>query len=187
MAIETPTYKIVKKEKIFELREYNSYIIAKVQVKAKKYDEATTMGFRLLADFIFGNNTKKTKISMTAPVIQQQDSSEKIAMTTPVTVESIKNCIYTISFTMPKKYSLKDLPIPNNKDVSFEEIQAFKAAVIRFSGFVNEKTNLEKTEELKNWLKKNKIQPQGNFQTARYDPPWTPWFLRRNEVVVQIK
>jgi hypothetical protein len=187
MAVEIPTYKILKKEKEFELRKYNGYIIAKVKIKAKKYNEANVMGFRLLADFIFGNNTNKAKISMTSTVIQEEDSSEKIAMTAPVTVESLNNHIYTISFIMPKKYTLEDLPKPNNKEVSFEEIHSYEAAVIRFAGFVNEKTILEKTDELKNWLKKQKIKPLGNFKTARYDPPWTPWFIRRNEIIVPVE
>lgn len=186
MAIEIPKYKLIKKDGQFELREYSDLIIAKVKVNAQQYNEATSTGFRLLADFIFGNNTKNTKISMTAPV-GQEIPSEKIAMTAPVKVESLKEHTYVVSFTMPRRYTLESLPIPNNKEVTIEKIPSHTAAVLRFSGFVNERTLAEKTDELRAWITKQKITPQGIFSLARYNPPWTLWFLRRNEVMVSVK
>jgi hypothetical protein len=186
MAIEIPKYKVIKKEGSFELREYNDFIIAKVEVNAKNYDEAANTGFKLLADFIFGNNTKRAKISMTAPVGEEEISSEKIAMTAPVKVEAVTEHTYVISFTMPKRYSLENLPVPNNKAVTFEKIPSHKVAVLRFSGFVNERILKKKTNELQTWITEQKINPQGNFSSARYDPPWTLWFLRRNEVIVSV-
>ncbi len=187
MAIEIPKYNVIEREGSFELREYNDVIIAKVEVNAKRYDEAATTGFKLLADFIFGNNTKRAQIAMTAPVGEEEVSSEKIAMTAPVKVEAVKEHTYVISFTMPKHYSLENLPVPNNKAVAFEKIPSHKVAVLRFSGFVNERTLKKKRKELQTWITEQKIHPQGNFSSARYDPPWTFWFLRRNEVMISIK
>jgi hypothetical protein len=174
MAIQTPEYKVIKKEGSFELREYSDFIIAKVEVHAKKYDEAANRGFKLLADFIFGNNTKKVTISMTAPVGEEE-------------ISAVKDHTYVISFTMPKHYSLENLPVPNNKAVTFEKIPSHKVAVIRFSGFVNERTIKKKRNELETWITEQRVNPQGNFSSARYDPPWTLWFLRRNEVMVSVR
>lgn len=185
MAIEIPKYKVLKKERNFEIRQYNAYITASVEVNEKSYSAATNQGFRYIADYIFGNNTKKSSISMTAPVLQEEkSSSEKIAMTSPVSTAKSKN-IYIISFVMPSKYTLETLPLPNRK-VVLTKVPTFKAAVISFSGLVNEKIITKKTEELKNWVKEQKLKGTNLIQTARYDPPWTLWFLRRNELIMKI-
>ena len=186
MAIEIPTYKVIKTEGKIELREYAGYITASVTIEAKDYSSATNTGFRLVADYIFGNNIKKNKIAMTAPVLQEgKDVSEKIAMTAPVTTIQQKN-VYTISFVMPKQYSIETLPVPNNKQVTLKKVPSFKSAVLTFSGFVNEKILEEKKKKLEGWMKKNGLRSTGTIQTARYDPPWTPWFLRRNEVALKL-
>lgn len=186
MAIEIPKYKVINKEGKFELREYAGYITASVDVEAKDYGNATNIGFRFVADYIFGNNTKRDKIAMTAPVLQEgQSISEKIAMTVPVTTSQQKN-VYTISFVMPNKYTLDTLPIPNNKQVTLHKIPAFKSAVLTFSGFVNEKIIKDKTQQLEEWIEKKKLKSIGAIQTARYNPPWVPWFLRRNEIIMRI-
>jgi hypothetical protein len=87
---------------------------------------------------------------------------------------------------MPKRYSLENLPVPNNTAVTFEKVPSHKVAVLRFSGFVNDRNLKKKTNELQTWITEQKINPQGNFSSARYDPPWTLWFLRRNEVIVSV-
>lgn len=187
MAIETPKYRILKKEGKFELREYEEFVTAQVQIKEDSYDRATQEGFKLLAGYIFGGNKKRTSISMTSPVVSEQSSiSEKIAMTAPVQIENINKDSYIISFVMPKHYTLQSLPIPDNNMVTFKLNSSSKIAVIRFSGFVNDKTISKKTTELKKWLEKEKLKTKGKYQTARYDPPWTPWFLRRNEILIKI-
>lgn len=186
MAIETPKYKVLKKEGNCELRQYDAYITASVEVGGKDYSAATNQGFGYIADYIFGNNTKKDSISMTAPVLQEaKPVSEKIAMTAPV-VTTKNEHVYKISFVMPSKYTLRTLPQPNNHKVVLTEVPSFRAAVLSFSGFVNEKTINKKTEELKNWIKEQKIKTTGLVQTARYNPPWTLWFLRRNEIIMQV-
>jgi ATP-dependent Zn protease len=186
MAIEIPKYKVLKKEGKCELRQYDAYITASVDIKGKDYDAATNQGFSAIADYIFGNNTKKDSISMTAPVLQEtKAASEKIAMTAPVVTTKNEN-VYKISFVMPSKYTLKTLPRPNNDEVILTEVPSFKAAVITFSGLVNEKTISRKTEELRKWIEREKLKTTGLIQTARYDPPWTLWFLRRNEIITEV-
>jgi len=172
MAIEIPKYKVLKKERNFEIRQYNAYITASVEVNEKDYSAATNQGFRYIADYIFGNNTKKSSISMTTPVLQEE--------------ESVSENTYKISFVMPSKYTLETLPLPNNHKVVLTKVPTFRAAVISFSGLVNEKIITKKTEELKNWVKKQKLKNTELIQTARYNPPWTLWFLRRNEIIMQI-
>lgn len=186
MPIETPKYKVLKKEKNYELRQYNSYITASVLINERDYDKATNQGFGYLADYIFGNNTKKVNISMTAPVLlETQFESEKIAMTTPVITSKNKNT-YKISFVMPSKYGMKTLPQPNNKSVTISEIQSFKAVAITFAGTVNKKIISTKTNELKKWAIDQKLKSTNIIQVAQYNPPWTLWFLRRNEVIMRL-
>jgi hypothetical protein len=187
MAIEIPQYTVLKKEKKFEQRQYKGYIKAEVTIKNESYDKASREGFRIIADFIFGNNTKRQKISMTAPVMQNIKPSEIIAMTAPVNVNLLSNNTYNISFIMPSKYSLKTLPIPNNKKINIIEVESFKAAVLSFSGFVNKGIITIKKVELENWIKNENLISTGEIDIARYNPPWTPWFLRRNEIVMHIK
>lgn len=186
MAIETPKYKVLKKEKKYEIRQYDTYITASVEIEEKDYDKATSRGFGYIADYIFGNNTKKASIVMAAPVMQDSKPvSEKISMTAPV-VTTKENNVFRISFVMPSKYSLKNLPQPNNNEVTLTEVPSFKAAVISFSGLVNKKTIDANTEELKTWIKVNKLKSKNLVQVARYNPPWTLWFLRKNEIIMQL-
>lgn len=186
MAIEIPKYKVIKKEGKFELREYEEYIMASVTINATDYYSATNSGFRIVADYIFGNNFKRDKIAMTAPVFQEkEDKSEKITMTAPVTTSQEKNA-YTISFVMPKQYSIEELPTPNNRAVRLHKVPDFTSAVLTFSGILNEKILAEKTQKLEDWIKKKGLKSIGTIQAARYDPPWTPGFLRRNEVSLKL-
>jgi ATP-dependent Zn protease len=186
MAIEIPKYKVIKREGNCELRQYDTYITASVEVNGKDYNIATSQGFRYLADYIFGNNTKRSNISMTAPVLQEEKPvSEKITMTAPVSIIKGENT-YKISFVMPNKYTLETLPLPNNSKVILTKVSTFKAAVISFSGLLNEKIITKKTEELKKWIKLQKLKDTNVIQIARYNPPWTLWFLRRNEILINL-
>lgn len=187
MAIETPRYRVMKKEGNIEVRDYFGYILASVDIDESNYDAATNQGFSEIADYIFGNNSKKDKVAMTAPVIQEEKNiSERIAMTAPVTTSRSKNT-YTVSFVMPSKYSMDTLPRPRNQRVVLKNVSPFRAAVITFSGFVNKSIIDKKTEELNAWIKQNDLVSTGSAQVARYNPPWTLWFLRRNEIMIKVK
>lgn len=186
---EEPDYKLIKKTKNIEVRWYAPTLIAQVAVQGSR-DAAISSGFRKLADFIFGNNKSSTqkgaseKISMTTPVIQQ--ANEKIAMTTPVVQQGNANQ-WTVHFVMPKKYTLKTLPKPNNKDISIQTTKPYKAIVIRFSGLSSQRNLRKHLSKLDDYIKNNGIKTLGQPIYAFYNPPWTLPFLRRNEIMYKLK
>jgi hypothetical protein len=181
-----PEYRVVKQDGNIEVREYDGYITAYVDV-ASDFNGAVYSGFMKLFNYISGNNTNRSKIKMTVPVTEEQVSaSEKIPMTAPVTSEKVSGDVYRISFIMPPGYTLDTLPVPGDKDVKFQKLEPFKAAVITFSGRLNDNLMNKKTEEFKQWLGKNGLQPQSNYISAQYNPPWIPGFMRKNEIIVEI-
>lgn len=190
MAIEEPDFTLIKKDKPFELRAYAPMIVAEVEVSGGM-KEASNRGFRLIADFIFGNNTASdgdsSKISMTAPVTMEAQS-EKISMTAPVTMEQNNEAdSWRVHFVMPSEYSMETLPKPNNSRVNIREVAPQDYAVIRFSGFTGDKKVAKKTQELLDWMQQMNLTPIGTPELARYNPPITPPFFRRNEVMVRYK
>ena len=185
VAVEQPEFAVLDVEGAIQIRQYQPSIIAKTVVASGDMDSASNEGFRRIASFIFGNNTAKRKIAMTAPVTSSEERSEKIAMTTPVSTQGVSGN-FVIAFTMPSSYTLETLPQPNDERVKIEQLPAKKMAVIRFSGTWTQKHFDEKTAELQNWLSENELQPKGEIIFARYDPPWIPWFMRTNEVQIEI-
>lgn len=185
IAIEEPEYSLIEQSEEFELRSYAPMIVAETLVPGSM-DAASSQGFRRIADYIFGNNTAATgnneKISMTAPVTMAPQS-EKISMTAPVSLERTEGR-WRVQFVMPRQYTLDALPRPNNPAVTLREVPAKNFAVIRFSGFAGEKKVAAKTAKLLEWLDGRAIEPVGMPVLARYNPPWTLPFLRRNEVMV---
>lgn len=181
-SIESPDYEVLNANEGYELRQYSPYLIAEVKVFAA-YDDATNEGFRKVADYIFGNNNKGSDIAMTTPVVQEE--SEVIAMTTPVVQEGSEGD-YLIYFVMPKKYSKSTLPKPNNPDVKIKEIGERKVAVLTFSGWFTEEKGQGKLSELKRLLEADGLDSSGKYSFARYNPPWTPPFMSRNEVWIEL-
>jgi len=180
--VERPDYKVIQSQKNIEIRQYDPMIIAEVEIEGNRKD-AINDGFRIIADYIFGNNSVEQVISMTAPV--QQKENQKIAMTAPVQQE-LKGKLWRISFVMPSKYSMESLPVPNNNSVHLKEVLAKKFAVIEFSG-TNSNENLNEHEnQLMNYVEANKIKIIGSPKYAFYNAPWTLPFLRRNEVMFEI-
>lgn len=187
MSVEQPEYKVLKNDGPFETRQYTGYVLAQVDVEAD-FDESLNRGFRVLADYIFGNNRVRKKIAMTVPVTEEIVSvSEKIQMAAPVTSESLGAGVYRVSFTMPREYILDRLPEPVNKNIRFREVMGHKVAVLRFSGHSHEKRTLEMISELAAWMDRNGLRRKSDFRLARYDPPWVPGFMRRNEVMADIE
>jgi len=191
MAIEEPKYNLIEKSGKLELRAYEPMIIAEVSVDGSM-DSASGRGFRLIADYIFGNNTANDgdyeKISMTAPVTMevQPKESEKIAMTTPVTMAQ-EGEQWRMHFVMPAEYTMQTLPKPNNPQVNVREIPEQNYAAIRFSGFSGAAKVDRKTKELLAWMTEKGLEPIGTPELARYNPPITPPFFRRNEVLIQYR
>ena len=180
--VEKPDYKVIQSEQNIEIRQYEPMIIAEVEVNGKRED-AIGDGFRLLADYIFGNNTVQQVISMTAPV--QQKENQKIAMTAPVQQQSTGKS-WQMSFVMPSKYSMDSLPVPNNNRVRLKEILTKKFAVIEFSGTNSNENVTEHENQLINYIEANQIKINGSPNYAFYNPPWSLPFLRRNEVMIEI-
>ena len=181
--VEKPDYKVVQYEQNIEIRQYKPMIIAEVEVDGKRED-AIRDGFRLLADYIFGNNMVEKVISMTAPV--QQKENKKIAMTAPVQ-QQLTGKLWKISFVMPSKYSMDSLPVPNNNRVRLKEILAKKFVVIEFSGTNSTENVKEHENQLINYIEGNQIKIIDSPKYAFYNAPWTLPFLRRNEVMIEIK
>ncbi|MBU3632449.1 heme-binding protein [Polynucleobacter sp. es-GGE-1] len=187
MAIEEPKYSVLEKAPPFELRSYAPMILAEVQVEGD-LDEASGQGFRLIAAYIFGQNQVSEKIAMTTPVAveEQPAKSAKIAMTTPVNIES-KAGQWVVSFVMPSEYTMETLPKPLNSKVQIRQIPAVKRAVITFSGFYNSQKVAERVLELEEWMKTHNLSANGSPKFARYNPPWTLPFMRRNEIMIDVR
>jgi effector-binding domain-containing protein len=189
--IEQPPYTVVEKRDGYEIRQYEPQLAAEVTVDGT-FTAATNRGFRQLADYIFGNNsvqdTKSESIAMTSPVIEQEgdNSSAPIAMTSPVVERSSEAGKRVITFVMPSQYTMETLPRPNNEDVKIIEIPARRCAALRFSGNMDDDRAEKKKAELVALLDRDGIAHTGPPMLAQYNPPWTPPFMRRNEVLIAL-
>jgi hypothetical protein len=182
---EGPKYKVQDREANFEIRQYSPYIVAQISIEGN-YDESSGDAFRILAGYIFGKNKGNKKLSMNSPVESKQEPS-KIAMTSPVTMNQSRNN-FTMSFSMPSKYTLKELPEPLDSRIKFREIKEKIVAVHRFSWLSSKDKNDKKAKELRQWLKKSdKYTYKNTYSYAGYNPPWTIPFLRRNEVLIPLQ
>jgi len=189
MATEEPKFKSIEKSGHFELRLYEPMIVAETRVQGT-LEEASSAGFRLIAGYIFGANISRAgssaeKIAMTAPVTVEQ-TPQKIPMTAPVGIEG-NDGYWRVHFVMPSSYTMATLPIPNDTRVTLREIPAQKTAVIGFSGFAEEEKVQRKTAELQEWMKERGLEAVSTPQLARYNPPWTLPFLRRNEILINYR
>ncbi len=183
--VEQAEYTVVRKNKNYEVRTYPRHIVAQATLSGD-YTGAMNSGFSIVAGYIFGGNTKKEKIAMTAPVVEKAGISEKIAMTAPVVVAGDEGS-RTISFGIPKGYTLETLPVPNDKRVQIVEIPEKNFAVARFYGYRNSSMIEKATKELKEKLVEDKIEIVGSPSYAGYNAPGTPPWMTRNEVLIEIK
>jgi hypothetical protein len=207
---ETAEFEVIKKEKNIEIRNYQEYIVAEVEVEGTR-KEAAKKGFWILAKYIFGKNSVEEKIAMTSPVFQskksdkfinQQDlenldlideidnksevKSEKIAMTSPVSQIQKDDKKWLIQFKMPKKYSLNNLPKPINNKINFKKIAAKKVVSITFSGLWSDEKFQKNKEKLIEFAAQNQLKLINQEVISYYDDPFTlPW-NRRNEIIWQI-
>ncbi len=193
MAYEEPKHRVIEMTGAFEIREYAPSIVAEVEVEGDR-SEAASKGFRALAGYIFGGNKSTQKIAMTAPVTQEQQAptSEKIAMTAPVTQTSQPATAdgplkWRVTFTMPNQYTLENLPKPNDANVKLTVQPGEKRATIRFSGFSTVDNLAKHRALLETFVTERKIEVTGPYTVAFYNDPFTlPW-NRRNEWWVTIK
>ena len=207
MATEEPAYTVLTQMDSFELRRYEVQLVAQTWVTGDQ-DAASRAGFKILADYVFGNNTapsgESSKISMTAPVKMQSeamqskamqskamqpenkkgsDDSQKIAMTAPVSMQQADGK-WHVQFTMPSQYTMQTLPKPNNPDIEIMEVRAQTYGVIKFSGLAGSKKVAAQTDQLQTWMQAQNLKITGVPELARYNPPWTLPFMRRNEVMI---
>lgn len=183
MAIEEAKYSVLLKEQKFELREYEPHIIAETIVSGD-FEKVGSQAFDRLFKYITGNNQSSEKIAMTAPVTQEVEG-EKIAMTSPVGQQQ-SNGNWAISFMMPASYTLDTIPQPKDPKVNLRQIPTRHMAVVRYSGTWSEKRYLINKNKLEAWIMKNHFSIKGEPIWARYNPPFMPWFLRRNEILIHI-
>ena len=167
--IEEPAFKLVAKDGAFEVRDYAPMIVAEVAVEGER-DSAVNSGFRILAGYIFGANTAQSKIAMTAPVTQTSAGNS-----------------WLIRFSMPASFTLETLPKPNDERILIKKLPGRQVAVLGFSGLWTEGNLTQHREELAGILKQKGLKPKGSATFAFYDPPWKPFFWRRNEILQEIE
>ena len=185
---EQAAYSVIEQQDQFELRAYEPLVIAQTFVDGD-FDKAGKIAFGRLFGYISGDNTSASKIAMTAPVIAQQPDfgvGEKISMTAPVTAEK-SSLGWRFAFVLPAGYRLDNAPTPASEDVTLATVRARRVAVKRYSGWWNESSYRENLQLLQDWMQQNKLEADSQPRYAGYDPPWTLPFLRRNEVMIDIR
>jgi effector-binding domain-containing protein len=183
MAIEEAAYEVLQKDNRFEIRDYAPHILAETVV-AGDLEEAGNKAFNRLFRYISGENRSRKKVAMTAPV-SQEPTGEKITMTAPVGQQRVQEK-WAVSFMMPASFSLETLPEPEDPKVTLRQVPARRMAAIRYSGFWSEKNYLRYKSALESWIHEKGLTIVGDPLWARYNPPFTPWFLRRNEILIPV-
>jgi effector-binding domain-containing protein len=172
MSYESPKYEVEELIERIEIRRYEPYLTAETTVSGSM-EGAGNSGFRVLARYIFGHNEtdsgKSTKISMTTPVTHEQDGDE-----------------FRVRFMMPSSYNTDSLPTPKDADITIHEVGERRLAAIRYSGRWSQSGYEQQLRQLSETVERFGLTTVGEPVWARYDPPWKPWFLRRNEVLLEI-
>ncbi len=183
LALEKPRYSVVYEQGVYEIRRYEPYIVAEVDVTATSDRRAGNKAFRILAGYIFGDNKARTKMAMTAPV--ESTRGVRMKMTAPVE-STADGDIYTYAFVMEKKYTLDTLPEPLNPDIRLRAVPARHVAALRYSGSWSDANYQRHQDELERALKTDAVVAVGPFTSARYNSPFALPMLRRNEVLVEV-
>ena len=176
-ALDSKNYEVIVSDNSIELRKYNNMLIAEVEIRSKNQRKAGNKGFKILADYIFGNNRLRTN--------SNKSESQKIDMTSPVLLtKQINNNFWKMAFIIPSDYTLKTVPVPNNSDIVLYEKKLTKVASISFSGFNSHKNFYKYKTQLQNYMNKNKLEISGLPIYAYYNPPFVPYFLRKYEILI---
>lgn len=169
MATEEPKYQTVERDGAFEVRDYAAMTIAETLVR-DDFDDAGNVAFGSLFGYISGKNQGRQKIAMTAPVRQQTESDGS----------------FRVGFVTPAQYSLRTAPQPADPGIKLREVPAQRMAVVRYSGRWTEKNYREHEARLLSWIKSRQLTAVGQVVYARYNAPFVPWPMRRNEVMVPV-
>jgi hypothetical protein len=184
--VELPEYKRITEDGDFEVRDYPPLVVAEV-IREGGRQQGLSEGFGPLARYIFAKERGGERIAMTAPVQQQAVApDEKIAMTAPVTQTSAGDGAWAVQFIMPSAYRIEDLPAPADDGVRLREVPARRVAAVRFSGRTDDQLIAEQEKRLRSWMLRRQLEPAGAAVYAYYNDPFTPGFLRRNEVMIPI-
>jgi effector-binding domain-containing protein len=184
MATEEAKYNVFKKDNSFEIRDYKPHVLAEIIVEGN-IEEAGNKAFNRLFRYISGENHSSNEIKMTAPV-SQEPRGEKIKMTAPVSLQPAEGR-WAVSFMMPASYTLETLPIPNDPEINLRRVPARRMAAVRYSGFWSGKKYLRYKKMLEAWIQKEGLTVAGDPIWARYNSPFTLWFLRRNEILIPVE
>lgn len=183
--VKEPAFVVERSADGYEVRRYEPYLVAEAEVPSGTEDPLGA-GFSMLFKYIGGANQGSRKIDMTAPVLKEGPEPEKIPMTKPV-LRRQEQGMTGVAFVLPPGYTLETVPPPNNPSIRIREIPTRRLAVLRFSGYATNPVVEEKRERLAALLARDGLRPAGGFVEAYYNPPWTPPFMRRNEVMVEIE
>ena len=183
-AIEEPKYEVIRRFDNVELRQYAPYVVAEVVLDATA-DDAGSQAFPILAGYIFGKNKGERKFSMTAPVTQTA-APMKMEMTAPVTQAAVPGGM-RVQFVLPKGVTLESAPEPLDPRVQLRLVPASQWAVIRYSGTWSQANYDEHLGKLQTALAAADVATQGQPVLARYNAPFTPWFMRRNEIWLALR
>lgn len=181
--VETPNYEVVRTDSAFEIRQYPALIVAEV-TRTGDRKAALSAGFSPLAGYIFAKERAGDRVAMTAPVVQQSD--EQIAMTVPVTQAETDSGEWRVRFIMPAAYTVQTLPQPGDADVQLREVPPQRIAAVRFSGRATDELIAEQERALRAWMDEQNLSAINAPTYAYYNDPFTPGFLRRNEVLIEI-
>src|SRR5512139_502340 len=183
MAIEEAAYTVTTRDGAFEIRDYAPHVVAETLVEGT-LEEAGNNAFRKLFRYISGGNRSREKVAMTAPV-SQQPQGEKIAMTAPVAQQRARER-WAVSFMMPSSSTLETLPAPEDQQVALRQVPARRMAAVRYSGSLSDQGYRRNLEKLESWMREKGLVPAGDPVWARYNSPFSLWFLRRNEILVPV-
>lgn len=184
--VKEPAYAVVKSAESFELRTYPQRVVAETRVEGD-FGEAGDEGFRRLAGYIFGENRAGTKLAMTAPVAMSGAAEgTRIPMTAPV-AQRPQGAAWVVAFTMPESETLATLPVPLDARITLRELPPARVAVVRFSGRWTVDNMNQHEGALRAWARAERLTVVGAAEVNRYDPPFVPWFARRNEIWLRLE
>lgn len=182
---EQQPYEVLEQRDGFELRLYPPHLVAEVEIEGS-FEDAGNRAFRSLFRYITGNNRAQESVAMTAPVVQEATVSEKVAMTAPVVQAETPEGGYVVAFVLPAAMTLATAPVPADPDVQVRAVPERLAAAVRYSGRWSQASYERHLSQLLDAVVAAGLTPTGAPRFARFDPPFKPWFLRRNEVVQDV-
>ncbi len=182
---EQPDYEVLVTQDDVEVRRYKKTVIAQVTIQGE-HDQAIKAGFQTLANYIFGENEEQSTMEMTAPVFQQNTTSNQYLGVTAPLFREHNGSGWTISFVIPEKFDFDSVPDPVDSNIRITEMPERKTAVLRYSGNNNEEKMREAEVKLNEWLTSSGMKAKSSIRWAQYDPPFAIPFLKRNEAQIDI-